>query len=455
MNLDFFFYPNSVAIVGASTVPGKVGYELVKSIVEAGFGGDIFPVNPKGGSILGLKVYSSVKSIPSTPDLAVIVTPAETVPGIVGECGSIGVKGVVVISGGFSEVGNRGLEEELVSHARKYGVRVIGPNSAGIINTSINFHACMEFRVPRGPVSLISQSGAVGGILFALAREGGVGFSKFVSCGNSCDVSEVDVLEYLLGDDETGSIALYLEAIRNGRRFIDVCRRFRGVKPIVAFKAGKSISGGRAAASHTGALASPYHIYSSLFRQFGILEAPSLSGLFSSSKFLGLGFRARGPRTIIVTNSGGPGVVATDLCESFGLIVSEPSENLKSRLRGFLPQICSLRNPIDLTATGGYDWYYGVLREVAISGEYDLALVICVPPSFTNPMEVAKAISDFHNLNMGMPIIPCFMYGDIVRECVKYLEGRGIPCTFTLEDAAYAAYSITRFGGGFFGSPIR
>jgi len=446
LNLDFFFYPKSVAVVGASTIPGKVGYELVKNIVEAGFGGDIFPVNPKGGSILGLKVYPSVKSIQSIPDLAVIVTPAETVPGIVGECGSIGVKGVVVISGGFSEVGNRWLEEELVAYARKYGVRVIGPNSAGIINTSINFHACMEFRVPRGPISLISQSGAVGGILFALAREGCIGFSKFVSCGNSCDVSEVEVLEYLLMDDDTGSIALYLEAIHDGRRFIDVCRKFRGVKPMVAFKAGKSSAGVRAAASHTGALASPYHIYSSLFKQFRILEAPSLSGLFSSSKFLGLGFRAKGPRTVIVTNSGGPGVIATDLCESFGLMVPEPSEELKSKLRSFLPQICSLRNPIDLTATGGYDWYYGVLKEASNSGEYDLALVICVPPNFTNPMEAAKAICDFHNSNTNMPVIPCFMYGDMIRECVKYLESRGIPCTFTLEDAAYTAYSIVYLG---------
>lgn len=446
MNLDFFFYPKSVAVVGASTIPGKVGYELVKNIVEAGFGGDIFPVNPKGGSILGLKVYPSVKSIQSIPDLAVIVTPAETVPRIVGECGSIGVRGVVVISGGFSEVGNRWLEEELVAYARKYGVRVIGPNSAGIINTSINFHACMEFRVPRGPVSLISQSGAVGGILFALAREGCIGFSKFVSCGNSCDVSEVEVLEYLLMDDDTGSIALYLEAIHDGRRFIDVCRKFRGVKPMVAFKAGKSSAGGRAATSHTGALASPYHIYSSLFKQFGILEAPSLSGLFSSSKFLGLGFRAKGPRIVIVTNSGGPGVIATDLCESFGLMVPEPSEELKSKLRSFLPQICSLRNPIDLTATGGYDWYYGVLKEASSSGEYDLALVICVPPNFTNPMEVAKAICDFQNSNTNMPIIPCFMYGDMIRECVKYLENKGIPCTFTLEDAAYTAYSIVYLG---------
>lgn len=455
MDLSFFFYPNSVAIIGASTTPGKVGYELVKNLVEGGFKGEILPVNPRGGEIFGLNIYTSISSLPLTPDIALIVTPAETVPKIVEECGSIGVKGVIVISAGFSEVGNRVLEDELVRSAKKYGVRIIGPNSAGIINTFNNFHACMEFRVPRGPVSLISQSGAVGGILFAYAREGCIGFSKFVSCGNSCDVTEVDVLEYLLKDDDTGSIALYIETVHDGFRFVDVCRRFKGVKPIIAFKAGRYHAGSRAASSHTGAIASPYYIYSSLFRQFNIFEAPSLSILFSSAKFSGLNIKVSGSRTVIVTNSGGPGVVATDLCESLGLHLPEPSNSLKNKLSSFLSPICSLRNPIDVTAVGGYEWYYRVLKEIALSGEYDLALVICVPPSFVDPMEVAKAIYDFHKLGFNMPIFPCFMYGDMIRECIKYLESRGIPCALSIEDAVYAAYSTIYFGGVSIGSPLR
>ncbi|MEM2136431.1 MAG: CoA-binding protein [Candidatus Methanomethylicia archaeon] len=455
MDLSFFFNPKSVAIIGASTTPGKIGYEIVRNLVDSGFNGDILPINPRGGSILGLEVYDSLKSLPSTPDISIIVTPANTVPGIVEECGLNGVKGVVIISAGFSEAGNRGLEEKLIDSAHKFNVRVIGPNSAGIINTKNGFHACLEFRVPKGPVSLISQSGAVGGILFAFAREGNLGFSKFVSCGNSCDVDEVEVLEYLLMDDDTDSIALYLETIHNGFKFIDVCRRFRGVKPIIAFKAGRYTAGGRAVSSHTGALASPYHIYSTVFKQFGILEASNLSGFFSSAKFSSFKPYAKGSRVAIVTNSGGPGVIATDLCESLGLFVAEPSENLKNRLRGFLPPICSLRNPIDLTAMGYYDWYYNVLRELASSGEYDVILVICIPPSFVDPMDAARAVLDFHNLGFDTPIVPCFTYGDMVRKCIKYLEDKGIPCAFSIEDAVYAAYSLIYFGGGFYGSNFR
>jgi len=455
LDLSFFFYPKSVAIIGASTTPGKVGYELVKNLVEGGFRGEILLVNPKGGRLFGLNIHTSITSLPSTPDVAIVVTPAETVPEIIEECGSVGVKGVIIISAGFSEVGNRDLEDKVVNIARRYGVRVIGPNSAGIINTFNNFHACMEFRVPKGPVSLISQSGAVGGVLFALAREGCIGFSKFVSCGNSCDVNEVEILEYLLMDDDTGSIALYIETIHDGLRFVDVCRRFKGVKPIIALKAGKYSAGMRAASSHTGAIASPYHIYSGLFKQFDILEVPSLGSLFSSSKFSGLNIRAKGSRIVIITNSGGPGVIATDLCEILGFSLPEPSNTLKSKLSSFLPSICSLRNPIDITAISGYEWYFNVLKEIALSGEYDIALVICVPPSFINPMEIAKAIYDFHSMKFGLPIIPCFMYGDVVRECIKYLEERNIPCTFNIEDAVYAAYSISFFGGVKIGSTTR
>ncbi|MCS7096976.1 MAG: CoA-binding protein [Candidatus Methanomethylicia archaeon] len=447
-DLNIFFNPNSVTIIGASTTPGKVGYEIVRNLIECNFKGDILPVNPKGGRILNLEVFKSIDSLPLIPDVAIVVTPADIVPKVVEECGLNGIKHVVVISSGFSEIGNRVLEEELVKTARRYGVRIIGPNSAGIINTENNFHACMEFRVPSGRVSLISQSGAVGGILFALAREGLLGFSKFVSCGNSCDITEVDVLQYLLVDNKTNSIALYVESIRNGMQFIDTCKKFRGVKPIVAFKAGKSSSGNRAALSHTGALSSPYHIYSSVFKQLGILETLSLSGLLFSAKFSSFNFKVKGSKVAIVTNSGGPGVITTDLCESFGLLLPEPSEILKNKLRSFLSPLCSLKNPIDITAMGGYDWYYNTLKEVALSNEYDLSIVVCVPPSFMNPMDAAKAIYDFFTAGFNMPIVPCFMYGDIVRECIKYLEDKGIPCTFTIEDAVYAAYSITYFGGG-------
>ena len=444
-DIDFFFNPKSVAVVGASNVRGKIGFNLVEGLLESGFRGSIFPVNPKGGEVLGLRMYDSVLSLPSTPDLAVIATPARVVSSVIRECGLKGIRGAVVISAGFSEAGNKSLEEDLLRTARKYGVRIIGPNSAGIINTEVHFHACLEFHVPPGPVSLISQSGAVGGVLFALAREAHIGFNKFVSCGNACDVNEIDVLEYLLSDESTKSIAFYMETLHGGKRFLEVVGRNVG-KPVVVLKGGKGSAGARAAASHTGALASPYSIYSAVFRQTHVFEVSTISSLFFASKASALLPPVSGGRVAIVTNSGGPGVVATDLCEFFGMVVPEPSAELKERLRRFLPSICSLRNPLDLTAMAEYDWYYNTLRELILSGEFDLVLVICVPPSFIDPRAVAKAVVDLSSLGSGVPLLSCFLYGDVVRESVKYLEEHNIPCASSVRDAVLGLKALTYFG---------
>ena len=445
-NIDFFFEPESVAIVGASHKPGKIGFELVRSILECGFSGEIFPVNPKGGEILGLKVYKSISDTSSKIDVAVIVTPSKTVPNIVKECGLHGIKGCIIISAGFSEIGNRKLEKLLLENAKRYDVRIIGPNSAGIINTSANFHACLEFRVPKGPVSLISQSGAVGGVMFAMARAGVIGFNKFVSCGNSCDVNEMDVLKYLLRDEETKSIAIYVETLHSGRSFLESIRKFKGLKPIIALKGGKFSAGLRAAASHTGSLASPYAVYSAVFKQCGIFEVPSIGSLFSSAKISAYHSSSNGERVVVVTNSGGPGVVATDMCESLGLSVPEPSERLKEKLSTFLPSICSLRNPIDLTAMAGYDWYFNTLKELSSSMEYDYILSICVPPSFMDPMDAAKAIVDLYDVYSEIPVIPCFLYGSMVMKSIKYLEKHNIPCAYSIMDAVYSLKALSYFG---------
>jgi len=386
--------PRAVAVIGASSRPGKIGYEVLKNIIEGGFEGDIYPVNPRVGEILGLKVYSSVLDLPTTPELAVITTPAEVTLKVVEECGIKGVNGVVVISAGFSEVGNYELERKLVSVAKSYGVRLIGPNSAGVVNTNSKLYACLEFRVSPGPISLISQSGAIGGVLFAYARHSKIGFSKFVSCGNSADVNEAEVLAYLADDENTKVVALYLESVKSGRLLLKVAREASLKKPVVALKGGRSAAGLRAASSHTGSLASSFAIYAGAFKQAGIIQVSTLEDLFGSAKSLSTQPPAKGDRIAILTNSGGPGVLATDACESLGLRVPEPSPRLKSMLRSFLPPICSIRNPIDLTANAGYDWYFKSLEVLLGSDEFDGVIVICVPPSFMDSKVAAKAIVD-------------------------------------------------------------
>lgn len=432
-SLRVMMEPKAIAVIGASTSPGKIGFEILKNIVEGGFEGDIYPVNPKGGKALGLKFYPSILDVPRTPELALIVTPARVVPQVVEECGVRGVNGVIVISAGFSEVGNYELEKKLVRVAKKYDVRIIGPNSAGIVNTECNLYACLEYRVNPGSISLISQSGAIGGILFSYARASGIGFSKFISCGNSCDVDEVEVLEYLGCDEFTRVIALYVESLSRGRDFLDVARRVSSVKPILVLKGGLSSAGLRAVASHTGSIATSHEIYRGAFKQARVLQVDSLEELFDAAKTMVLQPTPSNGRIAIITNSGGPGVLAADACERNDLIIPEPSRKLKERLSKILPPICSLRNPIDLTAAADYELYFKTLKMILSSGEFDGVIVIFVPPSFVDSNEIARAVVDVNRLInddgsiKNVPIIACWMYGDVVESAVRYLESHGIP----------------------------
>jgi len=438
--------PSAVAVIGASSRPGKIGYEVLKNIIEGGFEGDVYPVNPKGGEILGLKVYQSVLKLPKTPELAVVTTPAQAALKVVEECGVKGVKGAVIISAGFSEVGNYDLERRLISIAKSYGVRIIGPNSAGVVNTSLNLYACLEFRVKSGPISLISQSGAIGGVLFAYARASRIGFSKFISCGNSADVDESEVLAYLAGDEGTKVIALYMESVKRGRHLIEVAREASLIKPVIALKGGRSNAGIRAASSHTGSLASSYAVYAGAFRQAGIIQVEFLEDLFNSAKALSTQPPARGDRVAILTNSGGPGVLTTDACESLGLKVPEPSSELKSKLMSILPPICSVRNPIDLTANASYDWYFESLKILLSSREFDGVIVICVPPSFMDSTLAARAVIDARRFYPDKPIIASFLYGDVVEEGVKLLEGNQVPNVSSPRGAAEAMKVLVDYG---------
>jgi acetyl coenzyme A synthetase (ADP forming)-like protein len=433
MSLDFFFYPESVAIFG-SFKKGAIAYEILRNIVEGGFEGKIIPVNPKGGTVeIADKSFEIRKKLDEAVDTAIIAIPAKLVPALIDEIGPL-IKGAVVISAGFSEVGNEELERELVEKAKKHGVRLIGPNCAGIFGVHGKFFGSFEVRVKPGGLALISQSGAFGGAALAMGNDEGIGFSAFVSYGNAADLNESDFLEYFADDENTKAIALYIEGVKDGRRFLKALRCASSKKPVIVLKAGKSASGAKAAASHTGSLAGSYEIYRAAFRQAGAIEVEEMEELFDAAKAFEMYPRA-GKKVAVITNSGGPGVLATDKLERLGLEIAKLSEETVEELRSFLPPQCSVRNPVDLIADADYERYKRTIEVVCRDENVDSILVICVPPIFIPSEEVAKAVIE---ANCGKPVVVNFMAGELVKEGVELLEKYGIKNFSTPERAARA-----------------
>ncbi|WP_456423429.1 acetate--CoA ligase family protein [Thermococcus sp.] len=433
MDLDFFFYPSSVAVFG-SFKRGAIAYEILRNIVEGGFEGKIIPVNPKGGTVeVAGRTFQIRERLDEPVDTAIIAIPAKLVPALMDEIGPL-TKGAVVISAGFSEVGNEKLERELVRKARKHGVRVIGPNCAGIFGVHGKFFGSFEVRVKPGGLALISQSGAFGGAALAMGNDEGIGFSAFVSYGNGADLNESDFLEYFADDENTKVIALYIEGVKDGRRFMKALRYATSKKPVIILKAGKSASGAEAAASHTGSLAGSYEIYRAVFKQAGAIEVEEMEELFDAAKAFEM-YSNAGKRVAIITNSGGPGVLATDKLEKLGLEVARLSDETIEGLRSFLPPQCSVKNPIDLIADADYERYKRTIEAVCKDENVDSILVICVPPIFISSEEIARAVID---ANCDKPAVVNFMAGELVREGVKLLEEHGIKNFPTPERAARA-----------------
>ncbi len=433
--MDFFFHPSSVAVFG-SFKKGAIAYEILRNIVEGGFGGKIIPVNPKGGTVeIAGRTFQIRERLDETVDTAIIAIPAKFVLSLIDEIGPL-IRGAVVISAGFSEVGNVDLERELVEKAREHGVRIIGPNCAGIFGVLGNFFGSFEVRVKPGGLALISQSGAFGGAALAMGNDEGIGFSAFVSYGNASDLNESDFLEYFADDENTKVIALYIEGVKDGRRFLEALRYAAARKPVIILKAGKSVSGAKAAASHTGSLAGSYEIYRAAFRQAGAIEVEEMEELFDAAKVFEMHTRA-GKRVAVITNSGGPGVLATDKLERLGLEIAKLSDETVDELRSFLPPQCSLRNPIDLIADADYERYKKTIEVVCRDENVDSLLVICVPPIFLPSEEIARAIIE---AECNKPVVVNFMAGELAREGVRLLEGRGIKNFSTPERAARALH---------------
>lgn len=431
--MDFFFYPQKVAVFG-SFKKGAIAYEILRNIVEGGFEGKIIPVNPKGGRVeIAGRSFEIRERLEEPVDTAIIAILARLVPELIDEIGPL-IKGAVVISAGFSEVGNEELERELVEKARKHGVRVIGPNCAGVFGVHGKFFGSFEVRVKPGGLALISQSGAFGGAALAMGNDEGIGFSAFVSYGNAADLNESDFLEYFADDKNTRAIALYIEGVRDGRRFLEALRYASSKKPVIVLKAGKSASGAKAAASHTGSLAGSYEIYRAAFKQAGAIEVEEMEELFDAAKAFEM-YEKAGKRVVVVTNSGGPGVLATDKLERLGLEIAKLGEKTVEELRSFLPPQCSVKNPVDLIADADYERYRRTIEVVCGDENVDSILVICVPPIFIPSEEIARAVVD---ADCNKPIVVNFMAGELVRRGLEVLEENGVKNFPTPERAARA-----------------
>lgn len=433
MSIQSLFYPRGVAVIG-STSEGKLGWELIRKILHGGYP-NVFAVNPKAQGAFSVPGYTTVAEIEQPVDLAVIVSPPQTVVDVLEDCGRAGVKTAAIITAGFSEAGNQAGEAEIKRVARQYGIRFIGPNCAGLINTSHHLYPTLESHPPAGGVAIVAQSGAVGGVFTAWAKEFGLGISKFVNYGNGADLNEIDFLQYLADDPETRVVALYIESASGGREFMQAVQECVAHKPVVVIKAGRTQSGQRATLSHTGSMAGADAVYDAALRQCGAIRVHTIEEMFDVCKAFLHVPPLPGNRVAIVTNSGGPGVLAADRAEDVGLDVAEPSPVVKEKLSEFLPPQCALKNPIDLTAEGTEDGYRKTL--LVLSEEYDAILALNIAPAYLDSMPLARGVCDAAEQS-DTPIVAAFLPQQIVAEAVAYLQGRGLPNFATGERAVTA-----------------
>ncbi|WP_297523562.1 CoA-binding protein, partial [Thermococcus sp.] len=348
MTLDYFFRPRGIAVIGASNDPLKLGYEVFKNLKKYR-DGKVYPVNVKDEVVQGVRAYKNVKEIPGEVDLAIIVVPKRFVKQTLIDCGKKGVKGAVIITAGFGETGEEGKKEEreLVEIAHRYGMRLIGPNCVGVMNTHNEVNATFIMDARKGDIAFVSQSGALGaGIVYKTVKEG-IGFSKFVSVGNMADLDFAELMEYLADTEEDKAIALYIEGVKDGRKFIEVAKRVTKKKPVIALKAGRSESGARAASSHTGSLAGSWKIYEAAFKQGGVLIAETIDDMLSMARAFTQPL-PRGKRVAIMTNAGGPGVLTADEIDKRGLKLANLEEKTIEELRSFLPPMAAVKNPVDM-----------------------------------------------------------------------------------------------------------
>ena len=412
--LDKIMRPKAIAVVGASTKDHTIGSDIMKRLKEYKFTGDIYPVNPKGGVIEGFRAYTNVKEIPGNVDLAIIVIAQKFVLQAIDDCHEKGIKGICIISAGFKEAGEEGAkaEKELVAKLKEYGMRCVGPNCLGVVNTApdIQMDGCFAESLPeRGNIGFVSQSGALGGGILNILKDLNLGFAQFISIGNQADVNAETAIEYWENEDDVQQILLYMESIQNPANFRKLATRITKKKPILALKAGRSAAGASAASSHTGSLAGADKAANALLMQSGVIREYSLKNLFATAKVFATSPIPKGDRVAIITNSGGPGIMATDAVCEYGMQMAKLSDATKEKLRSFLPAAASVKNPVDMIASAPIEHYKQTLETVIADENVDMIGVIYLPFLGLKDIDVAQALMEIKEKYPEKPIIGIFM----------------------------------------------
>jgi len=439
--IDAIFNPNSIAVIGASAEEKKVGHAVLKNLLQ-GFVGKIYPINPSKNEILSLPSYPSVSVLPDKIDLAIIVIPAKAVADALRDCSKAGVKGVVVITAGFKEVGGEGVdrEKEIISIVRNSGMRMVGPNCLGVMNTKIKMNASFAAEMPpEGRVAFFSQSGALGVAIIDWALENNFGFSKFVSFGNKADLNETDFLEYFAKDPDTDVILGYIEDIVDGKKFLNIAKEVTKIKPVILIKSGATEAGARAASSHTGALAGSDRAFTEAFRKTGIIRVNGIQELFDTAEMFLSKKYPKGKRLLIITNAGGPGIIAADTADKLGIKLDPMSRASIDKIAEKLPSSASLYNPVDVIGDATSERYKVVLEQ-AIKDELIQGIcVVLTPQAMTDVDNVADVVIS-SSKKTDKPIFTTFIGGQRIKNAIKKLKENKIP-NFTDPSVAINAYS--------------
>jgi len=449
-DLSSLYAPDSIAVVGASASRGKVGNAVVRNLLKYDYPGKIYPVNPKEDQIEGLACYPSVGEIPDQVVEAVICVPAVVVPDVARECGEAGVQHLVVLSAGFKETGHEGaeLERHLAGIAGEYGMTLMGPNSLGVMDTHTPINASFTANFPlKGEIAFFSQSGALCAAILDWSLQRGLGFSKFISLGNKAQLNEAHFIEDAADDPNSKVILLYLESVEDGPAFLRAARRASRKKPVLVIKAGVSTAGAQAASSHTGALAGSDAAYSAAFRQAGIIRTSEMEELFNLATAFVSQPLPGGPRVLITTNAGGPGIVSTDNVELKGLEMARFSQETLSRLEERLPAAANMKNPVDVIGDADIERYrYGLATALA-DEHVDMALPVLCPTAFTDPVATSRDILALREEFPGKPIVAVYTGGEAVAEGARVLSDNGVPCFFFPEPAVRCLQALYEYRG--------
>jgi acetyl coenzyme A synthetase (ADP forming)-like protein len=443
--LEMFTEPRGVAVVGASADPAKLGYQVLHNVIQYGYEGGIYPVNPTSAEILGKKAYPSVLECPDPVDLAVLLVPNKVVPGVIEQCGQRGMKGAVIITAGFREVGpvGKALENQVIDIAKRYGMRLIGPNVLGIIDTVCKLNASFAAGMPRrGKIAFMSQSGALCTSILDLAMGQGIGFSRFYSIGNKADINELDLVTTWAEDPETRAIMAYLEGITNGPEFIRTASEVTRHKPIIAIKSGTTSAGSKAVSSHTGTLAGSEAAYDAAFKQSGIIRAGSVQDLFDIAQAFARQPVLKGDGIGVITNAGGPGIMASDAIEHAGLRLASLTNETKLALQARLPPAASVANPVDVLGDAYADRYAMAIDTVLADPNVDALMVVLTPQTMTQIPETADALGTISK-KYGKPVFGAFMGDAAIQPGVEVMRSHSVP-NYQVPERAVTAIAAMR-----------